>query len=82
MQRRGAALPLFVKFNCGATQARNRLMTPGWAKSFLRGAQIFVLCPVVLNYVQHIFPRRLKNFLGGASLPPGYGPSATAPDTE
>jgi len=36
-------------------QARNQLGIPGGAKSFLRGAQIFDLFPVVLNYVQHIF---------------------------
>jgi len=36
-------------------QARNQLGTPGGAKRFQKGAQIFKLCPVVLNYVQHIF---------------------------
>ena len=28
------------------TQARNQLGTPGGEKSFLRGAQIFKLCPI------------------------------------
>jgi len=36
-------------------QARSQLGTPGGAKSFPRGAKIFELCPIVLNYVQHIF---------------------------
>jgi len=39
-----------------AHQARNQLGTPGGAKSFLRGPKFFELCPIVLNYVQHIFP--------------------------
>ena len=46
-------------------QARGQLGTPGAAKSFLRGAQIFKLCPVVLTYAQHIFPEGEKNFAGG-----------------
>jgi len=45
-------------------QARNQLGTPGVAKSFVRGAQIFELCPIALKYVQHIFPRRPKNLSG------------------
>ena len=53
----------------GEKQARNQPGTPGGAKSFLRGAQIFVLCPIVLNYVQHIFPGVAKNFLGGLRAP-------------
>jgi len=40
----------------GHRQARNQLGTPGGAKSFLRGAQIFWTMPTVLNHVQHIFP--------------------------
>ena len=42
-------------------QARNQFGTPGGAKSFLRGAQIFELCPIVLNYLQHIFPGGRKS---------------------
>jgi len=38
------------------TQVRNQLGTPGVAKSFQRGAQVFQLRPVVFNYAQHIFP--------------------------
>jgi len=30
----------------GFAQARNQLGTPGGAKSFLRGVQIFKLCPI------------------------------------
>ena len=40
---------LFVKKNNpsdGFVQARNQLGTPGGANSFLRGAQIFKLCPI------------------------------------
>jgi len=33
----------------------------GGAKSFLRGAKFFTLCPIDLNYFQNIFP----GFLGG-----------------
>jgi len=45
-----------------AQQARNQRGTPGGAKSFLREAQIFKLCPIVLTYVQHIFSGGAKNF--------------------
>ena len=41
-------------------QARNQLGTLAGAKSFQREVQIFKLCPIVLNYVQHIFQRREK----------------------
>ena len=39
----------------------------------------FKLCPVLSNYVQHIFPGRAKIFLGGLRPPrsPGYGPVHT-----
>jgi len=37
-----------------STQARNQLRTPRVAKSFLRGAQFFKLCPIVFNYAQRI----------------------------
>ena len=43
-------------------QARNQVGTPGGPKSFLRMAQIFKLCSIVLNYVQHIFPGGRKFF--------------------
>jgi len=59
------------------TQAGNQLGTLGGAKTFPRGAQIFELCPIVLNYVQHFFPGGAKIFLQEASPllhPPGYGP--------
>jgi len=46
-------------------QVRDQLGTPGAAKSFLREAQIFKLCPVVLTYAQHIFPEGERNFQEG-----------------
>ena len=56
-------------------QTRNQLETLRRAKSFLRGTKIFKLCPIVLSYVQHIFPGGRKNFLGGkvpcAPIPTG-----------
>jgi len=42
---------------------------------FREGPKFFKLCPVVLNYVQHIFTRWAKNFLGGES-PSSYGPAS------
>ena len=70
----------FFSLNCktsrvfrGFEQARNKFGTPGGAKSFLCGAQFFELCPIVSNYVQHIFLGGAKKILGAfASL--GYGP--------
>jgi len=54
-------------------QARNQLGTPGGAKSFLKGAQIFKLCPIVSNYVQHTFSAGTKNFRGDlAPLRPSW----------
>ena len=44
-------------------QARNQLGTLGGAKVSLKGPQFFLLCPVVLNYVQHNFQGRRKTFL-------------------
>jgi len=41
----------------GCIQARNQLGTPGGAKSFLRGAKCFKLCPIVSNCVEHNFRR-------------------------
>jgi len=45
-----------LKIHYWPLQARNQLGTSGEAKSFLRGAKFFKLCPIFLNYVQHIFP--------------------------
>jgi len=53
-------LTCFVVENVLSHQARNQLGTLGWQKCFLRGAQVFKLCPIVLNYVQQIFPVRAK----------------------
>jgi len=49
------------------TQARNQLGTPGVTKGFLRGSQIFKLCPIVFNYAQHIFPGGSNVFAGGST---------------
>ena len=43
-------------------QARAQHGTPGGTKSFLREVQFFELCPIVLNYVQHIFSGGAKVF--------------------
>ena len=54
-------------------QARNQLGTPGEAKSFLKGAENFKLCPVVPHYVQQNFSREgERNFR--VLRPPGNGP--------
>jgi len=52
------------KYVCHQRQARNQLETLGGAKSFSRGTQIFWLCPIVSNYVQHIFPGGTNKFAG------------------
>ena len=54
-------------------QARNQLGTSG-GRVFWEGPKFFKLCPVVLNYVQHILPGEGKIF----SNPPAtadYGPA-------
>jgi len=71
---------LFVKKSNpsdGFAQARNQLGIPGGAKSFLRGAQFFYLCPIVFNFVQHIFPGGQTFFYGDLRplIPPIYGPA-------
>ena len=60
---------MHLRIRCRLQQARSQLGTPGGAKGFLRGAQIFELCPIVLNHVQHIFPGGAKIFLGGIHPP-------------
>jgi len=45
-------------------QARNQLRTPG-RRVFYEGDKLFKLCPMVSKHIQHIFPVRAKNFLGG-----------------
>jgi len=58
-------------------QARNQLRTPQEGRRVFReGPKFFGLCPKFLNYVQHIFPGGVKNFLGAKPLlrPPGCGP--------
>ena len=39
---------------------------------FREGPKVFELCPIFLNYVQHIFPEGEKFSRGGFG-PPGYG---------
>ena len=41
-------------------QARNQLGTPGRRRVFWEGPKYFKLCPIVLNYTQHIFPGGTK----------------------
>jgi len=50
-------------------QARNQLRTPKSAENFLRGVKIFEPCPIVLNFVQHVFQVRRKVYQRGL-LPP------------
>ena len=42
--------------------ARNQIGPPGEAKSFARGPKSFELCPIFLNWIQHIFPEGWKCF--------------------
>ena len=41
----------------------------GGRRVFWEGTKFFKLCPIILNYVQHIFTSGAENFLGGASRP-------------
>ena len=63
-------------------QARNQLGTPGGEEFSEKGQNFFnffKLCPIVLNYVQHIFPGgREKNFEGELCTP-SNGPGEMAP---
>jgi len=59
-----------VSNECGLKQARNQIGTPGGAKSFLRGAQIFgtmsnifKLCPTHFTRGGENFSRRASPFL-------------------
>ena len=63
-------------FAVSRSQASDQLGTPDGAKSFLRWAKIFKLCPIVLNFVQHIFRREIEILQMRLLplLPPGYGP--------
>ena len=51
---------------------------PAWdtrwgRRVFWEWPNFFKLCPILSNYVQHIFPVVAKNFVG-ERRPPGYGP--------
>jgi len=59
-------------------QARNQLGTPGGAKSFPRGAQIFGTMSNVFKRRPTHFSRGGEKFLGGnlpPCVPPGYEPA-------
>jgi len=43
-------------------QARNQLRTPGGRRVFWEWPKFFKLCPILSNYVQHIFPGGAKIF--------------------
>jgi len=58
----------------GLTQALNQLATPGGAKIFLRVAQIFGLCPILLNDVQHICRGGVKNLVACLGSPLTFVP--------
>ena len=50
---------------------------------FWEGPKLFKLCPMVLNYVQHIFPGGGEKNVGGSSPPvqcalPSYGPGCNS----
>ena len=60
-------------------QARNQLGTTE-GKSILGGSQMFKLCPIVLNYVQHIFSMGDESILRGrrpSCAPTSYRPVPT-----
>jgi len=63
------------------TQARNQLMTPGGAKSFLKGAQIFLTVSNSFRLCPTLFSRGGEKFSRGDSRPlrpPNYGPVETS----
>jgi len=51
-------------------QARNQPVTPGVAKGLLRGDKFLNLCPIVLEYIQNIFPLGAKIYQGEAPPTP------------
>jgi len=55
-----------LKYNV-RTQAVTSLGHQGARRVFCEGAKFFKLCPIVLNYVQHIFLRGAKNSVGAAA---------------
>jgi len=66
------------RFVCHSSRPVTSLGRQG-AKIFLRGSQIFEPCPIVLNYVQHIFQGEANIFFKGVfarpCAPPSYGPA-------
>jgi len=63
------SLVLYKCTGWSAKQARNQLGTPGGRRDFWEGPNRFELCPIVLNYVQHIFPGGGKKFSWGCFAP-------------
>ena len=58
-----------VKHKIPSIQARNQFGTLGGRRVFWEEPKFLKLCPIVLNYVQHIFPGEANIFLGWASPP-------------
>jgi len=54
---------------CSSEQARNQLGTPVGRRFFWEGTKFFKLCSIILSYVQNIFSKRAKHFVGRASPP-------------
>jgi len=52
---------LAMRFSSWYRQARNQLRTPEGRRVFWERLKLFKLCLIVSNYVQHIFPWRMKN---------------------
>jgi len=63
-------------FLVASMQARNQLGTPGGAKSFLRGSQIFWTMSNNFKRCPMNFSREGENFSRGSFAPPGYGPAS------
>ena len=57
-------------------QGRKQLGTPRGAKVFLGGDKNIEICPIVENFVQHVFPGETKKFPRGLLSPcaPSNGP--------
>jgi len=61
-QRRGIGLRSRSLLRHAMCQARNQLGTPGGRRVFWEWPKFFKLCPILSNYVQHIFPGGRKIF--------------------
>jgi len=72
-------LPANLSKQTFRTQAHNQLETPGVAKSFLRGAQIFQTMSNDFQLCPTDFSRGGEKFFRGSFSSPGYGPIRTTP---